>query len=233
MDLTVELGIAFLAGLITAVSPCALPVLPIVFAGGASGSNRRPLAIIAGVVVGFTGSLLAVSWLLRQLHLPQDLLRSISIALLLVVAATLIFPQVGQVLERPLARFSRRSGGDLGGGFVLRLALGLLLVPCGGLLLAGLAPPAAPRGGAERAAVSLLFALGRALPMLLIAYGGRRAAGGLPVVRAHPRRGRAAPGGILAALALLITFNVDRTLANVGNPFPNFLDAQKSCTAQR
>jgi len=63
MDLPVELGIAFLAGLITAVSPCALPVLPIVFAGGASGSRRRPYAIIAGVVVGFTGSLLAVSWI--------------------------------------------------------------------------------------------------------------------------------------------------------------------------
>ena len=73
------LGVAFLVGVITAVSPCAFPVLPIVFAGGASGSSRRPLAIIAGVVVGFTGSLLAVSWVLRQLHLPQDLLRNISI----------------------------------------------------------------------------------------------------------------------------------------------------------
>ena len=109
------LGVAFLVGVITAVSPCALPVLPIVFAGGASGSSRRPLAIIAGVVVGFTGSLLAVSWVLRQLHLPQDLLRNISIALLFVVAATLLVPRLGQVLERPLARFSRRPGGDLGG----------------------------------------------------------------------------------------------------------------------
>ena len=175
MDLPVELGIAFLAGLITAVSPCALPVLPIVFAGGASGSRRRPYAIIAGVVVGFTGSLLAVSWILRQLHLPQDLLRNISIVLLLVVAATLIVPQLGQVLERPLARFSRRSGGDLGGGFVLGLALGLVFVPCGGLVLAAITTHAATLGGGSRAAVAIAFALGTALPMLLIAYGGRRA----------------------------------------------------------
>src|SRR6266487_5818251 len=123
MDLVLELGVAFLAGLITAVSPCALPVLPIVFAGGASGGARRPYAIIAGVVVGFTGSLLAVAWLLRELHLPQDLLRNLSIALLFIVAATLIVPRLGEVLERPLARFSRRPGGDLGGGFVLGLAL--------------------------------------------------------------------------------------------------------------
>jgi len=232
MDLVLDLGVAFLAGLITAVSPCALPVLPIVFAGGASGGARRPYAIIAGIVVGFTGSLLAVAWLLRQLHLPQDLLRNLSIVLLFVVAATLIFPRVGQVLERPLARFSRRSGGDLGGGFVLGLALGLVFVPCGGLVLAAITTHAATLGGGERVAVAIAFAVGTALPMLAVAYGGRRAAGGLRSFRAHAREFRAGLGVLIAVVALLITFHVDRTLANVGNPFGS-LDAQKSCTAQR
>src|SRR2546423_9372881 len=124
MELVLDLGVAFLAGLITAVSPCALPVLPIVFAGGASGSRRRPYAIIAGIVVGFSVSLLAVAWLLRLLHLPQDFLRNVSIALLFVVAATLVSPRLGVVLERPLSRFSRRPGGDLVGRFLLRLAPG-------------------------------------------------------------------------------------------------------------
>jgi cytochrome c biogenesis protein CcdA/thiol-disulfide isomerase/thioredoxin len=232
MDLVLELGVAFLAGLITAVSPCALPVLPVVFAGAASGGARRPYAIIAGVVVGFTGSLLAVAWLLRELHLPQDLLRNLSIALLFVVAATLIVPRVGEVLERPLARFSRRPGGDLGGGFVLGLALGLVFVPCGGLVLAAITTHAATLGGGERVAVAVAFAIGTGLPMLAIAYGGRRAAGGLRSFRAHAREFRTALGALIAAVALLITFHVDRTLANVGNPF-HFLDAQKSCTAQR
>jgi len=232
MDVVLELGVAFLAGLITAVSPCALPVLPIVFAGAASGGRRRPYAIIAGVVVGFTGSLLAVAWLLRELHLPQDLLRNLSIALLFIVAATLIVPRVGEVLERPLARFSRRPGGDLGGGgFVLGLALGLVFVPCGGLVLAAITTHAATLGGGERVAVAIAFALGTGLPMLAIAYGGRRAAGGLRSFRAHARELRAGLGALIAVVALLITFHVDRTLANVGNPFGS-LDAQKSCTAQ-
>ena len=43
------LGIGFVAGLITALSPCVLPVLPLVLAGGASGGRRRPYAIIAGL----------------------------------------------------------------------------------------------------------------------------------------------------------------------------------------
>src|SRR5216110_3310648 len=105
--MVVLLGIAFLAGVITAVSPCVLPVLPIVLAGGASGGRRRPYAIIAGLVTTFAVSLLALTWILDRLGLPQDLLRNISIGLLFLVAATLIFPQFGRLVERPLARLSR------------------------------------------------------------------------------------------------------------------------------
>src|SRR4051794_32399481 len=232
MDLTVELGIAFLVGVITAVSPCAFPVLPIVFAGGASGGHRRPLAIIAGVVVGFTGSLLGVSWLLPQLHLPQDLLRNISIALLFVVAATLLVPRLGQVLERPLARFSRRPSGDLGGGFVLGLALGLVFVPCGGLILASIITGSASVGSGEREAMALFYAIGIALPMLAVAYGGRHASGALRLFRAHAGAVRAGLGGLIAVTALLITFHVDRSLANIG-PWGLADRIQTSCAVQK
>jgi cytochrome c biogenesis protein CcdA len=124
-----RLGIAFVAGLITAVSPCILPVLPIVFAGGASGSRRRPHAIIAGLLTSFLVSILFAAWILDRLGLPSDLLRNISIALLFVVALTLLVPEVGALLERPLARLSRGPSSDLGGGFVLGCALGFVFVP--------------------------------------------------------------------------------------------------------
>ena len=75
------IGLAFVAGLITAISPCVLPVLPIVLAGGASGGRRRPYAIIAGLAVTFLVSILFAAWILDQLGLPDDLLRNISIAL--------------------------------------------------------------------------------------------------------------------------------------------------------
>ena len=45
----VLIGIGLAAGFITAISPCVLPVLPIVFAGGATGGRRKPFAIIAGL----------------------------------------------------------------------------------------------------------------------------------------------------------------------------------------
>src|SRR5262245_66649774 len=99
----VLLGIAFLAGVITAVSPCVLPVLPIVLAGGASGGRRRPFAIVAGLLSTFVVSILFAAYVLDQLGLPQDLLRTISIALLFVIAAPLLVPQFGHWLDLALA----------------------------------------------------------------------------------------------------------------------------------
>jgi cytochrome c biogenesis protein CcdA/thiol-disulfide isomerase/thioredoxin len=230
------LGIAFFAGLVTAVSPCVLPVLPIVFAGGAGGGRRRPPAIVAGVVVAFTASLLIVTWLLRALGLPQDLLRDVAIGLLFVAAATLIFPRLGLLVERPLARLTRRPGGDLGGGFLLGLSLGLVFVPCGGVIQGYIATQSASVGhlGARQVAITIAYALGAAVPMLAIAYGGRAAASALQSFRLHAREVRAGLGVLVAASALLIVFHVDRTLqTKIGDYTTSLQAAEKSCYARR
>ncbi len=88
MDAVIATAFAVLAHAATALSPCVLPVLPIVLAGGASGGRRRPYAIIAGLVTSFTVFTLAAAWLLDLLGLPQDFLRNLAIAMLFVVAAT-------------------------------------------------------------------------------------------------------------------------------------------------
>src|SRR2546429_445653 len=94
------LAIGFLAGVVTALSPCVLPVLPIVLAGGASG--RKPLRIIAGLVGSFTVFTLGAAWLLRLPGLPQDLPRNVAIGLLFLLAATLLVPQIRDPAARPL-----------------------------------------------------------------------------------------------------------------------------------
>src|SRR6266498_3699330 len=161
-------GIAFLAGIVTAISPCVYPVLPIVFAGGASGGRRRPYAIIAGLVVTFIVSLLFVGWLLDELGLPKDVLRNVSIGFLLLFAATLLVPPLARAIERPLVRFSRRPSGDLGGGFLLGASLGLLFVPCGGPVLGFITTQTASLAGGQRVGLAALGAL-MAVSALLIA----------------------------------------------------------------
>src|SRR4051812_50123458 len=121
----VLVGIGLLAGFVTAISPCVLPVLPILLAGGASG--RKPLRIAVGLVASFVVFTLFAAWLLDKLGLPADFLRNLAIALLFLVAATLLVPRLAQWIERPVAALSRFRAG--GGGVPPRGALGPRFLP--------------------------------------------------------------------------------------------------------
>src|SRR5205814_4528367 len=120
---------------------------------------------------------LFAAWLLDTLGLPDDLLRNVSIGLLFLLAATLLFPQVGVWIERPLTRLSRRPSGDLGGGFLLGCALGLVFVPCGGPAIGFVTSAAAARDfGPKTIGVAVAYTLGLCVVLLAIAIGGRRVA---------------------------------------------------------
>ncbi len=204
------LAIGFVAGVITAVSPCVLPVLPIVLAGGAAGGTRRPYAIVAGLLVSFTVFTLSASALLSALGLPQDTLRDIAIALLFVVAATLLVPRFGMAIEAPFARLSRGPSSDLGGGFVLGAALGLVFVPCAGPVLATVSVLAAEhKVGVRLVLLTLAYAAGAGTVLLLFAIGGQRVARRMRATRIW---WRPALGVVMAAAALAIVFNLDQTL---------------------
>jgi cytochrome c biogenesis protein CcdA/thiol-disulfide isomerase/thioredoxin len=198
---------AFVAGLITAVSPCVLPVLPIVLGGGVGENRRRPYAIIAGLASCFLVSILFASWVLDELGLPKDVLRKVSIGLLFLLAATLVVPQVGVLIERPLARLSRRPSGDLGGGFLLGCALGFVFVPCGGPAISFVTSSAATNDfGFKTIAVAVAYTVGASLVLLAIALGGRRVTTAL---RASVEQLRMVFGFVLAAAAFALVFHLD------------------------
>ena len=204
----VLIGIGLAAGFITAISPCVLPVLPIVFAGGATGGRRKPFAIIAGLVLSFTTFTLFGVWLLRHLGLPEDFLRNLAIGLLFLVAATLLFPRIEEIVQRPFLRLTRRPSSDLGGGLLLGASLGLVFVPCAGPVLAAITVVGATQDVGFRAIVlTLAYAIGAAVPMLLVAVGGRA---GMNALRPHAHRIRQALGVVVALTALAIALNVDR-----------------------
>ena len=207
----VLIGIGFVAGLITAISPCVLPVLPILFAGGASGSRTRPYAIIAGLVLSFTVFTLIGAALLDLLGLPQDFLRNAAIAMLLLLAATLLVPRLGYLLERPFFFLTRRRTRADANGFVLGASLGLVFVPCAGPVLAAVtALSASGQIGVETFVVTGAYAAGAALPMLLFAIGGQRLSSSLKLMRSHAEATRRVSGALLGAAALAIAFGVDQ-----------------------
>src|SRR5207249_7874591 len=194
--------IAFAAGVITAFTPCILPVLPIVLAGGGTGTKRRPYAIAAGLITTFTAFLLAGAWLWGLLGISAKHQIRIGAALLLVLAVILVVPKAGELAERPFRFLTRRRAGDLGGGFLLGASLGLVFVPCGGPVLATLtANVATSRVGGWIVVIAIAYAVGAALPMLAIARGSQ----GLTArFRRRAQTVRVVGGVLMAASALVI-----------------------------
>jgi len=208
------LGLGFLAGIATALSPCVLPVLPVLLAGGASG--RKPLRIIGGLIVSFSFFTLFATWILDKLGLPADLLRNLAIAFLFLVAIVLLVPQASLVIERGLASFSRFRPANAGGGWLLGISLGLVFVPCAGPFLGAISAASANENfGGPTIAATLAYAAGAALPMLAIAYGGQSAAAR---IRAHASEVRTISGVLVAAVAVALVFHVEDHLTTIRIP---------------
>ncbi|HWM13250.1 MAG TPA: cytochrome c biogenesis protein DipZ [Gaiellaceae bacterium] len=206
------LGVAFVAGVVTAVSPCVLPVLPIVLAGGASGSPRRPYAIVAGLVASFTVFTLSAAALLSALGLPDDLLRTVAIAVVVVVGLSLVWPRLGDLLGRPFHALARRRPGDAGGGFLLGVSLGLLFTPCAGPVIGAVATVAATQSvTVEAVLITLAYGLGAGVVLLGVTIAARRGMS-LRSVRVHAPLVRRALGAAILGVAVLMVLGVDKDL---------------------
>jgi cytochrome c biogenesis protein CcdA/thiol-disulfide isomerase/thioredoxin len=213
------IGIGLVAGLGTALSPCVLPVLPILLTGGATG--RRPVRVVAGLVSAFTLDVLFASWILNKLGLPQDFLRNLAIGLLFLMAAVLLLPPLAQYIERALAVFSRLRPGGSGGGFFLGITLGLVFVPCAGPFLGAIASAAARYHFGFRSIVGALsYGIGAGVPMLAIAFGGREIAAR---VRRNAVLVRNVSGAVVAAVALGLVFHLDDHLTQISLPWTTWV----------
>src|ERR1700721_1954540 len=127
--------IGLVGGLITGISPCILPVLPVIFFSGTQSSAEngavavtskrevfRPYRGVGGLVRSFSLVTLAGSALLSFFHLPQDAIRWVALAALVVIGLGLIFPSFEQLLERPFARIPQKQIATRTNGFGLGLA---------------------------------------------------------------------------------------------------------------
>ena len=233
--------VGVVAGFLAGISPCILPVLPVVLVGGASAANDgqaasgpgqtarkpagigRPLALIAGLVLSFSLIILAGSELLSLLHLPQDTLRDAGIAVLVVVGLGYLVPALGALLERPFARIRSRKPDDRAGGLVLGLALGVLYVPCAGPVLAALTVVGAThRVGTTAVFLTAAFAVGTAVPLLAIALAGSQLTSRVSALRRNAPWVRRAGGAVLIVMALVIASNV---LAGLQRDVPGYSTA--------
>jgi cytochrome c biogenesis protein CcdA/thiol-disulfide isomerase/thioredoxin len=229
--------VGVVAGFLAAVSPCILPVLPVILVAGARPGDleptrvRRPVLVVLGLVLSFSLLVLAGSELLSLLHLPQDTLRDAGLALLALVGLGYLIPPLGALLERPFARISVRRPSGQGSGFVLGLALGLVYVPCAGPILAAITVAGAThRVGLSAVILTAAFAAGTSVPLLGFALASGEVTGRLRALRRHAAGLRMAGGAVLVAVAVLIAFNV---LAGLQRDVPGYSTALQGSAAVR
>jgi len=232
IELTV---IGFVAGLVVGFSPCILPVLPVILVAGATTPSSasaarsprgRAIAVVGGLVVSFSFLILAGSEVLSLLHLPQDLLRNAGIVLLVVVGLGFLFAPLAALLERPFARVGWGHPSGRSSGFVVGLALGVLFVPCAGPVLAAITVVGAThRVGLTAVALTVAFAVGAALPLLLVALAGGEITHRVRALRERAPRVRQAGGVVLIVMALAIGSNI---FAGLQRDVPGYTSALQS-----
>lgn len=222
--------IGVLAGAVTAVSPCVLPVLPVLFFGAgsiAAAGKARPVdgsltkapvgtgaaRIVIGLVLSFAALTLAGSALITALHLPAEVLRWAGLLAVFLAGLGLVVPAVQRVLQHPFTRLPQPDASGATRPFVLGLALGALYVPCAGPVIAAIAiAGAAGRVDHGVMVLTAAFSIGTALPLLLFAYAGQSVGGRMSGLRAGARRFRIAGGMVLMAVAVALTFNLTTEL---------------------
>ncbi len=173
------LAVAFVAGVLTVLSPCILPVLPIILSAGATGNRRRPLGVGVGFIASFTFSAALLAALIAATGLPTGALRLLAIAVILMMGGVLLLPALRDRMEVTLGRLgqllpqppSTRRGG-FRSGLLVGLSAGLVCAPCAGPVLTGVATLAAvSRISAGLIAVAAAYATGLAIPLTAVGFG--------------------------------------------------------------
>ena len=226
--------IGLVGGVITGLSPCVLPVLPVVFLGGGAEQDleparRRPYLVVLGLTLSFAVFTLFGSLILASLHLPGDAIRWLGLALLVLVGLGLLVPPLGHLMERPFYRFPQRALGTGRNGFVLGIALGAVFVPCAGPVLAAITVAGATGHiGLHTIGLTLGFAVGTAIPLLAFALAGRGVTQRIGAFRRHQGAFRAVSGAVMVVLAVALAFNlsdvVQRDIPNYAQGVGNSLE---------
>jgi cytochrome c biogenesis protein CcdA/thiol-disulfide isomerase/thioredoxin len=201
---------AVLAGAGTALSPCALPVLPALLSAGGVGGRRRPLAIVLGLSITFTVTVVGLANVVDGVGLGNDPLRDVAVVVLLVFGLALLMPDVAARLEAPLSRLARFGPRTTGDGFLSGLlvggALGFVYTPCASPILAAVISVSAASG--KTIVIGLAYAAGSAVVLLALALGGRRVFDRVRRAGRGPMLQRVL-GGIMILTAVAIITNLD------------------------
>ena len=216
------LAFAIVAGILTILAPCTLPVVPLILGAAAADGRRRMAGLLIGFGLTFIGVTVLLASVLAVAGLTTGLLRPAAAIVLGAAGLNLALPWLGDRLDRflgPLARAGTRLAGRSAGsgfapGLVLGGAIGLIWAPCVGPIMAAVIAVAVSRGPSlETLAIAVAYVAGAAIPLGLIAGWGRRATRSLGTGATRGRLQRSFGIAMLLS-AVLVVSGLDLTLEN-------------------
>ena len=229
---------AVVAGLATFLSPCVLPIVPVVLATGATGGRRRPLGVALGLALAFVVFTLAASRVLAALGLPQDLLHTIAVVLLAFAGLMLLVPSLAEWAGRLFQPLAARAGGRVPGGdgfasgLLLGAALSVVWTPCAGPILAAVTALAAEHHvSGNLVLITVAYAAGATVPLFVLVLLGQRAVSGFARVRRHGLALRRASGVVLLLGAWLFTTNLPTRLAAATPGYLSWIQSPERASA--
>lgn len=173
---------AYLAGALTLINPCVLPLLPIVLVSALQKTKLGPLALAAGLIFAFTAVGVGITAFGNSIGIDNETVNRIAAALLIVFGLVLLIPRAQSVLATvtaPLAdganqRLDKMSDAGMAQQFLVGLLLGAVWSPCIGPTLGGAISLAATGEGLGQATLTMLaFGFGVSTILMLLAYGSR------------------------------------------------------------
>ena len=216
------IALAFLAGILSTLSPCVLPLLPIVLGAALTEHRAGPIALAAGLALSFVVVGLIVATVGFSIGLDADVFRVVAALLLIGIGIVLVVPQFQQqfaLAAGPMSnwteqRFGGFSTAGLRGQFAVGLLLGAVWSPCVGPTLGAASVLAAQGEHLGTVAITMLiFGLGAGLPLVLLGLVSREV-----MMRWRDRmlaaghHGKAAMGAVLVITGFLILTGADKAI---------------------
>ena len=198
----VTLFVAIGAGLASVLSPCVLPVIPIIMAGAEREDRLRPLIIVAGLAISFM-SMGAVSSLFGALLIGKTRYIEIGGSAIIVIMGLMVMFDLSIFKRFYQLSNIRVTGEGRIGGLILGLSLGVIWVPCVGPFLSSTLTMVATSGQLATGIILLgFYSLGLAIPMLILGYSSQLLQNKIKGVLRHDAVLRYITGGVLVTFGL-------------------------------
>ena len=218
------LFLAYLAGSLTTLNPCVLPMIPFVLATALREGKWGPLALMAGMSVTFTVLGTLVASVGPAIGLSTDAIRTAGAVIMLAIGAAMLIPQgqtafaigLGPVADRASGLLDGLALSGTKGQFVTGLLLGAVWSPCAGPSLFAAIGLAAQTGTVLQAAIAMaFFSFGAASVMLALAYGTREALASRKAALmafSTSGKGKLIFALIFLAMGLMILLGIDKAI---------------------